>query len=407
METDDRPFLRRILDDFVLVDCRLADHPTVSVAVRRKDGHRLILLASTPDPPAPASALRWDIPVISLKADQVVDPADVASTEFPRVKMASSATVPLVTGSQWLGNLYVSTSHRDVHWEEHFGPACLLAALVVYSLTDLQTRRAMATPGSAALGTALRQVRHDLGLTQAEVAERMQRGRIALSRWEAGSQPPSGGPLYDWCRALGIVQPDKPTIVKLVDITPRLLRALREDPDRLRQLAPGQLEGLVAERLDRMGYSVTLTGAAHARDGGIDLIATRHVPGVGPLLIAGQVKHHRADRKTGRPAADRLLAWMGSDFHLGLLVTNTEFTRDARWLAEQERNRAFLRLRDFEDLKRWLEDNFWSEEDWIQIPDEVELAPGLRIKIPKVHLANHRDIWRAVEPRPGFMRGPE
>ena len=95
------------------------------------------------------------------------------------------------------------------------------------------------------------------------------------------------------------------------------------------------------------------------------------------------MKHHRGDQKTGRDAVDRLLAWKDSYFGVGLLVTNTSFTHDAVWTAQQERNARFLRLRDFPDLKRWLEGRFGEEEDWREIPDRIELAPGVVIEVPR------------------------
>lgn len=76
------------------------------------------------------------------------------------------------------------------------------------------------------------------------------------------------------------------------------------------------------------------------------MIAVPKVGGIGSVVIAGQVKHHRGDQKTGRDAVDRMLAWKDSQFHIGLLVTNTSFTQDAVWTAQQERNALFLRLRD-------------------------------------------------------------
>jgi hypothetical protein len=132
-----------------------------------------------------------------------------------------------------------------------------------------------------------------------------------------------------------------------------------------------------------MGYNVTLTGATNRKDGGIDLIAVPKLASVGSVVIAGQMKHHSGDQRTGRDAIDRLLAWKDSYFGVGLLVTNTSFTKDAVWTAQQERNARFLRLRDFTDLKRWLEDRFGEENDWREIPDRIELAPGVVIEIPR------------------------
>jgi hypothetical protein len=93
-------------------------------------------------------------------------------------------------------------------------------------------------------------------------------------------------------------------------------------------------------------------------------------------------------RNIGRhqgPLADLIsrICSTGIYFGVGLLVTNTSFTKDAVWTAQQERNSRFLRLRDFIDLKRWLQDQYGTEADWREIPARVELAPGVVIEIPK------------------------
>jgi hypothetical protein len=172
-------------------------------------------------------------------------------------------------------------------------------------------------------------------------------------------------------------------VVRTIDLTPHLLQLLKEDPEKLRSLSPSGFERFIAGRLDAMGFDVTLTGQTHQSDGGIDLIAVPKVRTVGSTLMAGQVKHHRNNRKTGRAAVDRLLAWRNGDFNLGLLVTNTGFTSHARWLAMQDVNRSFLRLRDFDDLKKWLKGNYTSKGEWREIPESVVLTPDLTIEIPR------------------------
>ena len=198
--------------------------------------------------------------------------------------------------------------------------------------------------------------------------------------------------MYRWCQALGLVSPPNTALVRVVDFSPALLRFIQEEPERLRALTPDQFEHFVAERLDRMGYKVVLTGATNRKDGGIDLVAVPKVARVGSVVIAGQVKHHR-NRKTEREAVDRLLAWKDSYFGVGLLVTNTVFTRDAVWAAMQEQNRRFLRLRDFTDLKRWLEGRFGEESDWREIPSRVELAPGVIVEIPRPNISTSIDLF--------------
>jgi predicted Mrr-cat superfamily restriction endonuclease len=139
--------------------------------------------------------------------------------------------------------------------------------------------------------------------------------------------------------------------------------------------------------------NVTLTGATNRKDGGIDLIAVPRTANVGSVVIAGQMKHHR-DRKTEREAVDRLLAWKDTYFGIGMLVTNTTFTKDAIWTAQRERNRHFLRLRDFTDLRRWLQGQYGTEEDWREIPDRIELAPGVVVEIPKPRISTDLDMFK-------------
>jgi transcriptional regulator with XRE-family HTH domain len=249
------------------------------------------------------------------------------------------------------------------------------------------------TEATARLGRALGAVREELGLTQYQLAAKGGLSRIALSQWEKGRWPPSLGPIYRWCHALGLVAEDTAAQVSFLDVTPQLIRLLRENPEELRKVSPEQFERVIAERIDRMGYDVRLTGPTTRRDGGIDLIAVPKVRTVGSFLMAAQIKHHRGERMTGRTDVDRLLAWKDSPFRIGLLVTNTTFSKDARWLADQANNNAFLRLRDFEDLTRWLRDQFDSESDWREIPDAITLAPGITIKVPKARLTNSRDFW--------------
>src|SRR5262249_3947748 len=152
-----------------------------------------------------------------------------------------------------------------------------------------------------------------------------------------------------------------------------------------RRLRPDQFESFVANRLDRMGYKVTLTGPTNRKDGGIDIIATKDLP-IGSHVLAAQVKHHRGDQKTGVETLERRAYWKKPPFTAGLLVTNTAFTVDAIKAAAYANHGSFFSLRDFNDLKGWLQDQYGSPEDWREIPDQIELAPGLFVSIPKPRL---------------------
>jgi transcriptional regulator with XRE-family HTH domain len=284
-----------------------------------------------------------------------------------------------VGGYEFGGFMYrVEVGEELEGWDTR--PLNLLVDLMRYGHTPAADR---SYPFLQRMGGELKRIREYQRLTQSQISEEAGVGRFTFSRWEAGGQSPSTHKLYQWCKALGLVLPPRTALVRVYDISPELLRFLREDPGRLRALSPDKFEQFVAERLDRMGFNVKLTGATNRKDGGIDLIAVPKIASVGSIVIAGQMKHHRADQRTGRDAVDRLLAWKDTEFGVGLLVTNTSFTRDAIWVAQQERNARFLKLRDFTDLKRWLEDQFSDDAEWRELPTRVELAPGCVIEVPR------------------------
>lgn len=207
--------------------------------------------------------------------------------------------------------------------------------------------------------------------------------------------------LLYYSSAGGRAKPEEQSVlVTFASISESFLQLLRNQPALLRELTPGRFEDLVLERLERQGFKVEKTGNVNAKDGGIDLIAVPKVRTVGSTLLAVQVKHHRGEQKTGRPAVDRLLAWRGSPFSLGLVVTNTEFTTDARWVADHGTNPYFIRLRDEEDLKRWIADDFSHEGR--ELPQQVELAPGVVVTVPR-----SEGSWVEIRPMSEESRSPE
>jgi transcriptional regulator with XRE-family HTH domain len=264
----------------------------------------------------------------------------------------------------------------------------LLASLTAFSLVRPRSLSRVST----AVGTELRAVRESAGLTQEDIAGRIglgRIGRITFSRWESGAQPPTWNKLLAWCHALGVLAPEgaliiqpAPIIQLMPNITPEMLQFLREDPQRLHGITPEQFENLACDRLDRMGFGVTTTGATNRKDGGIDIIGTKRDPAFGDFAIAAQVKHHNEDKKTGSRDVRDLLSFKNSIFRFGLLVTNTTFTQDAKWAAVQDDAKWFARLRDFEAMKLWLMENFAGESDYTELPKEIELAPGIVIQMP-------------------------
>jgi hypothetical protein len=176
----------------------------------------------------------------------------------------------------------------------------------------------------------------------------------------------------------------EPYQVTLVDFSKEFYDWLLQDLERFKQIGEEKFQGLIANCLERMGLSVQTVGHVYRKDGGIDIVAYPSSQTLFPFLVGIQVKHHYTNRKTN--VADvrdayGVLASRNSSFHVGMVVTNTSFTADAKWFASN--NSTLLRLRDLQDLQRWLKNDYDNEEEWREIPNEIELAPGVKIKIPK------------------------
>jgi hypothetical protein len=171
-----------------------------------------------------------------------------------------------------------------------------------------------------------------------------------------------------------------PVRVELVDVTHALLERLRLDPNEIYRIGEEQLEELVCDRLTAMEFETRRTGRANRKDGGIDIFFWNEGPF--PILGAAQVKHHRAHNRSNGPDVIRdfrgVLAVHPVQF--GVVITNTTFTADARWFADHEQ--GLIRLRDGEDLRRWINDQFVDDEFWRTVPAKIQLCPGVEIEIP-------------------------
>ena len=174
-----------------------------------------------------------------------------------------------------------------------------------------------------------------------------------------------------------------PPRVELVDLTPQIIEVLARQPELMRELSPHAFEELVCDRLDKMGFELARVGSGTCqRDGGIDVVAWPRACAV-PCLMAVQAKHTASPRRKIGPAPvrDLLGTVQTHGFNAGLLVTNTTFTPDAQWVAEQ---RALLvRLRDFEDLRRWLRNEYLREHEWREIPLQIKVCPGVLVRLPR------------------------
>jgi hypothetical protein len=177
--------------------------------------------------------------------------------------------------------------------------------------------------------------------------------------------------------------------IQVVDVSPVVLQMLNKDFSSIYKLDSEQFELLICERLSRMGFAVERVGSTYAPDGGVDIVAWPNKPDPFPFLLAVQVKHHRRPTlKTGPGAVKDLQAVIHSQaFQAGVLVTNTSFTPNAKWFASNSHH--IIRLRDIDDLKRWLKGDFSDISNWREIPSEIELSPGVVVRIPNHGWSGH------------------
>jgi restriction system protein len=158
---------------------------------------------------------------------------------------------------------------------------------------------------------------------------------------------------------------------------------LAANPDGMRDLSPDVFENLVGNRIEKMGFEIVRVGTSiYQKDGGIDMVAWPRASPI-PFLMAVQAKHtSQINRRIGpTPVRELLGTVQAHGFNAGLLVTNTTFTPDAKWFAEQRA--ILLRLHDIDDLQRWLKDEYLREAEWRGIPAEIEVCPGVSIKLPR------------------------
>ena len=175
------------------------------------------------------------------------------------------------------------------------------------------------------------------------------------------------------------------TIVQLIGVTRHLKPQLLTDEELhhfLYGLHPEEFEELVLERFLAMGMEAKRIGHSRAKDGGVDIVFWPGASTPVPYLGAVQVKHTRSPVKKIGPKAVRELAGVlnNQPFQVGMVVTNTSFTPDAEWFAEQQR--SLIRLRDMHDLRRWIAAEFTDEAEWREMPRKIELCPGVTVDLP-------------------------
>jgi CheY-like chemotaxis protein len=178
-----------------------------------------------------------------------------------------------------------------------------------------------------------------------------------------------------------VPQPPAPKpIVDIVGVGRILAKHLAYDPTLVHGLSPEEFEELICDRLSAMGLEAQRVGGTFQKDGGIDIVFWSKRPNF-PFLGAAQVKHHRRPKtKEGVGSVrDFAGAIAGQAFGAGIIVTNTSFTADAEWFARERAK--LIRLRDYHDVRRWLLGDFTDDAEWREIPESIQLCPGVTIDL--------------------------
>lgn len=172
-----------------------------------------------------------------------------------------------------------------------------------------------------------------------------------------------------------------PVRVQIVSIRQLLTERLLADPTLIHRLTPDDFEEFICERLFVMGMEPKRIGPTNRKDGGIDIVFWPRTNVKFPFLGAAQIKHHRNPDVSEGPSTVRDFAGAiaNSRFNAGILVTNTSFSPDAQWFARERAK--LIRLRELDDIRRWLIGNFDDDAEWREIPSYIELCPGVTVKI--------------------------
>lgn len=165
-----------------------------------------------------------------------------------------------------------------------------------------------------------------------------------------------------------------------VDARASIIPRLLEDPKSIFRLTPDEFEELVLDRLLAMNLQAFRMGPANRRDGGVDIVFW--TTGLLPMLGAVQVKHHRTTNAKVTPSDVREFAGVMEQHHfnIGIIVTNTSFTEDAKHQAQS--GASPILLRDGAVLERWVVDDFTIETLGFIIRN-LEFCKGVVVDLPK------------------------
>lgn len=148
-----------------------------------------------------------------------------------------------------------------------------------------------------------------------------------------------------------IYHTDQPNIHLVSVINSVLLEYLRSNPKELRKLPPRLYEELIAELLERDGWSTELT--LPTRDGGYDIHAIRSIEGLRFSLIV-EAKRWREDRPVGVAVLRELYTVKQRQHASKAMLATTSYVSGPALKEFQDVIPWELEIREFQDLIDWL-----------------------------------------------------
>jgi HJR/Mrr/RecB family endonuclease len=161
------------------------------------------------------------------------------------------------------------------------------------------------------------------------------------------------------------------------DPTIQILDWLKRDYQNINKINPEQFENVIAFLLEKREFNVRKCGKTNESDGGIDIIAWKN--DIVTIVIAIQVKYKRNILK--KVSSNEVRDFIGAmnicnSFNAGMLVTNTFFSSDCKWIEELPQIK--IELKDSTDIQEWLKDNFTSRN---KIKQPIELKKNKFMQI--------------------------
>jgi hypothetical protein len=186
----------------------------------------------------------------------------------------------------------------------------------------------------------------------------------------------------------------KQRYVAVLNMTDFMLELAARDFDYMYQVTDEQFEVMLCRLFDKHGFETwRVPGGSRSEDGGIDILAyPRQCPMV-PFFFAIQAKHHQVPKNVG-PEEVRAFSDVvrrNHLFHAGLLITNTSFTANARFVVEH--TDLLVRLRDGKDLARWLQGSVIHSYDWREVPERLQVTPNKYVTIPRPFGTNQQNTF--------------